>query len=152
MPFTNNPQYALGRTTTLTVTPCTVAADGTITEVTGSAQTITARLKGVGFEYTPTTEEISPITSMMENDVIISKRNGFDIEELVPATGISGLLLIGVGWDLVKVVDTLGSTPKGFTHYGPIVGLGRPIRSKGSVTVSMRVGQSAGNDTNPLYA
>ena len=154
MAFTNVPQWvtASGGTLAATITPVTIAANGDITEVTGSAATITTRLDGVTINVTKETEEISPITGFQRNEVPISTGTTIELREIVPSTGISSLLDLAFGYDYAKIVFARGSTPRTWTHYGPFIDVSETVVGKGKILVVARFGMSAGNDDNSSHA
>lgn len=129
---------------TAVITPLSIAADGTTTELTGNVKDVTATLQGISYELNRRTAEIRPLTSALEHHVPVSSGMTMSISEFIRSNSGSNKLtdlvftaISSVYTDYVKIVITRG--PNTITYYGLIQGFSEQISEDGCVsTVSFQ--------------
>jgi hypothetical protein len=132
--------------TACTIDPCTVAATGVITVVTGSGASFRTLLDSVKITQRVTTEMIMSVDDIIENNVVLY--DGYDIEitEILTrktATGGGGpyepklpVLYYG-GWDYFRL--TLSKGGKTYVVYGVRQSLDDGVTGQGKQTATMRL-------------
>lgn len=113
------PNWLVGRhVTTLTLTPLSVDTGGNITEVTASACAFYGVLNEVNFESRVVTENISPMDSMQENNVVIEYGSTLRLGEIMKRTGSNLGAFLAFNYMYVKYVLARGA--QSYTGYGVI--------------------------------
>jgi len=129
-----------GGLTLVKVTPCTVASNGTFTEVTASAVTVST-LRGLTAQRTTEKRDIRPITSPRANSVVVGDNAHFDLQVIKVNDGVDTdpLDTILLAYDYFSLTWTEGSvtggkkTPKCYVSRGD---KGDPFTDAGEVIAS----------------
>ena len=117
------PKWLVGRhLTSVVITPVTVGTDGTITDVTASAFTMTTLTDGLTQSLRPVNEEINPVNATRENFVHIIDGHYLSFTQIKRNDGNDpdGLLNLILNYDHFKFAYTEGTSgsAKTVTGYG----------------------------------
>lgn len=155
--MSTTPAWLLGgHLTSVIVTGITVAADGTLTEASGSGiRTITFKVNSVKNSLSQHIEEISSVNSFPDNEVPIGQGSGIDLELiLASAANRNDFADLCNGYSYLKCVflSGAGANAKTWTHKGPWKDLDDGIVSKGKNLARVTVGQMGlVGEANPTY-
>lgn len=115
------PVWAVGQNCAFTITPQTVAANGTLSD-NGSAVTLTGHLSEASIESTVDLVELSPMDATRRNMVPTTVGTRVDLTELVKKNGTNLLANQAYTSSYFKVVITRGA--QAFTFYGTLASYG----------------------------
>lgn len=97
----------------VTITPQTEAADGTLTP--GTTKTLTGSIDDVEFDSNPTLENIKPISTRRANYVNIEEDNSFTLVEILKGNGENILAALASTADVFVIAVTRGAQAFSFT-------------------------------------
>lgn len=144
------PVWLVGKhVTAVTLTPQSVASDGTITDTTPVA-TMVGHVDEVTISMRSENEEISPMNTTRLNHVQLKVGTTITIHEILKSNGTNYLATAATGATAVfKVLVTRGG--QGFTFYGLLESYEEGLR-RGKSTGSMTLAMLDISAANPAYA
>ncbi len=98
----------------VTLTPQTVAADGTLSD--GTLVTLTGTVDDIEFNNDPTNENIKPMSTLRANYVNTSDDPSWTLVEILKSNGVNLLPAANYASDVFKLVVTRGAQVA--TYYG----------------------------------
>lgn len=160
--MTSIPTWLRGRDVgSIVLTGQDTSVAGVITDGSSpAAQTVTGSLVSYEANFPPETDEVSPVTTTVANNVIMQENNSFRFTVLLNGSGVVNPLLTLAGtYDVIKAVVTrkrsgATTTPSGgtLTFYGCRGECVEGVDSKGRNVTSITLMQVDIGSANPTYA
>lgn len=132
---------------TVTITPQTVASDGTLSD--GTLAALTGSVETLRFTNSPNQEELSPMSSRRGNMVNTKEMPSMVLEELLKSSGTNILAATNYAFDVVKVNWTRGA--QAYVFFGRRGEFDDGVTS-GRSTCRLVIGPVDIGSANPTYA
>lgn len=141
------PTWLTGRhVTTCSITPQTVAANGTLTA--GTSSSLVGTLDEITLDSTPELEEISPMDTLFQNNVILKNATRITLTQILKSNGTNLLTAAANAADVFAVVITRGGQT--WTFYGTRGAYSEGLR-RGRSTCSLTLEMIDITTANPTY-
>lgn len=132
------PPWLLGiHLTACSITPQSVASDGTLTA--GTTNSVIAVINAVRFRQRPTKDNITPVNTRRANNIIIEDNSSIEVECILKANAANALLTLSATYDVFAVSFTRGTET--ITLYGTRGDLDDGVTSKGKNLITLVVDQ-----------